>query len=170
MARLLAINGMGPTRKGLSDDTSAQPLSPTRQRYAAYLTHKFLSGPARVLLRDGLEQSGCVARLCEEIDKALQFSLELFSSRSYVRCASLLTLPADWVYSFRVDNAVLELYQADKIESPENYDDRRIVMMVRPAIIAWGTEDGRDYSAWRVLMKGQVCVDVGDVEGVRESE
>jgi hypothetical protein len=117
-----------------------------------------------MLLRGGgggeFEDRSRRARLGEEVDKALQFSLELFSSRSQVRCESLRSLPVDWIRVFKPTNPVLELYQADRIDHPEEYDGRPVTMVVQPAIIAWGNEDGRDYSAYRVLTKGQVCVEL----------
>ena len=110
---------MGLVRKGIhagGDGVSPQLLlTRARQRYAEYKTTAFLQGPARMLLRgaragDEVEHPNRRARLGEEVDKALQFSLELFSSRSQARCASLHTLPAAWIRRFEPGNQVLELY------------------------------------------------------------
>lgn len=59
---------------------------------------------------------------------------------------------------------LMEPHQSQRSEVPKDYHGRRILMVVQPAIVAFGTEDRRNYDEIsRLWLKARVLM--GEPEG-----
>ena len=161
--------------KTLSDPASPkEQLLAARTQYATSLVHKFVNGPARFLL-DPANLDSREGRLEEEMSLAMQLSARLWSQRSRVGCLDLQTFRDA---TFCASGNYLEAHQSQErdIDPPNFYDGLPVEMVVQPAIVAFGTEDGQGYSAIsRVWLKGRVWIGGGgqrqqEAEEARERE
>lgn len=174
LVRILSVNGMGLTPSELRKDSpkSAKLLLEHRARYARMLADKFLRGTAQFLLKSqSLEQrESCFGRLEQQLDLALQQSAKLWTHRSFMRCLDLGEIKRLRWDTMKVAPGAMQTHQSQKLEQPAQYNDQPIIMVVQPAIVACGTEEGQNYGAIsRVWLRARVWVG-GDGPDVKEQE
>lgn len=141
-------------------------LATCKARYADALTDKFLNSAARLCLKQETEWRAGERMnfLKDEISRALEFSLQLWAQRSRLDVMDLQMFHHHELGKYVHYSELMEPHQSQRSEAPEDYHGRRILMVVQPAIVAFGTEDGRDYDEIsRVCLKGRVWM--GDPEG-----
>ncbi|KAK0724595.1 hypothetical protein B0H67DRAFT_108878 [Lasiosphaeris hirsuta] len=162
MSRIMSTSGIGQSgnlrAKGAGALEETSQLASYRRQYAQHLATAFLKGPSRFLLRDKLTDT-CAGRLTEEIDNALKFSVTLWSGRSDIQMEGLEDFQERFQGKFKQGSDEMELHRGNKGEDVKAYRDQPILVVVQPAIVALGTEEGDEYdSARRVWMKAQVNV------------
>ncbi|KAF5670342.1 P-loop containing protein [Fusarium circinatum] len=138
-----------------------QALLDARTRFARDLSSRFLRGPARHLLRSlsDEEWQDCSSGLEEQINQALQQSLGLWTHRSYMRCYDLPILQQLGCDVFEAGSDLMQPHQAHQLGQPKQsqHHGTPIVMVVQPAIVVCGTEEGEDYGhIRRVWMPAKV--------------
>jgi hypothetical protein len=108
---------------------------------------KFFNGPAKLFLVDESRStsSDAAERLAEELSAALNFAVELWSRRSYLRCLWLPEFLDSNGGVFDSSRNDMELHQAHRVEDPSDCDGRPISLVVQPSIISVGTEEGTGY-------------------------
>ncbi|KAK3348635.1 hypothetical protein B0T25DRAFT_569314 [Lasiosphaeria hispida] len=161
MSRIVSTGGMGQSGslRGKGTPDGNHKLASYRRQYTQYLTAAFLDGPPRFLLCDKALSSTCAGKLAEEINNALKFSTSLWSGRSSIQKVGLSDFQQRFQGKFKHGSEEMELYRGTRGEDMEAYGDQPILVVVQPAIVAIGTEDGDEYdSARRVWMKAQVNV------------
>ncbi|KAG6365979.1 hypothetical protein INS49_000155 [Diaporthe citri] len=154
LLRIFAMAGENPT------------LATCKARYADALTDKFLNSAARFCLKQEAEWRACERTnfLKDEISRALEFSLQLWAQRSRVDAVDLQMFHRHDLGKYVHCSELMEPHQSQRSEAPEDYHGRRMLMVVQPAIVAFGTEDGRDYDEIsRVWLKARVLM--GEPEG-----
>ena len=136
-------------------------LTTCKAQYADALTEKFLNSAARFCLNPETEviASERTDFLKDEISRALDFSLQLWAQRSRLGVMDLATFHRHKLGKYVYHSELMEPHQSQSSEPPENYHGRPILMVVQPAIVAFGTEDGCDYhEISRVWLKARVCM------------
>jgi hypothetical protein len=168
MVRFFLLNGMGDplsdsTKSTKSTDRSVpkslqERVIVARSQYARILTQNFVNGSARFLL-DPTITDARGGRLEEEINLAMQLSARLWSQRSRVGCLDLQVFH-NTAFSASADYLEAHQSQEKDIDPPNFYDGLPVGIVVQPAIVAFGTEEGQGYSAIsRVWLKARVWVD-----------
>ncbi|KAF5965229.1 hypothetical protein FBULB1_12330 [Fusarium bulbicola] len=140
-----------------------QALLDARTRFAGDLSRRFLCGPARHLLRSlsDEEWQDCSSGLEEQINQALQQSLGLWTHRSYMRCYDLPVLQQLGRDVFEAGSDLMQPHQAHQLGQPKQsqHHGTPIVMVVQPAIVVCGNEEGEDYGRTRrVWMPAKVVI------------
>jgi hypothetical protein len=130
--------------------------------HAKYLTNMFLQSTAcnlfKYLPKEDLQ--GRRDGLQEQIDQALQKSLELWAHRSQMRCVALPQLCDQGRLDFDLGSGLMQLHRAYQVDDWRKYEGSRIVMVVQPAIVVYGTERGDNYSCMRrVWAPAKVLID-----------
>lgn len=136
-------------------------LATCKARYADALTEKFLNSAARFCLKQETEwRAGERTNfLKDEISRALEFSLQLWAQRSRPDAMDLQMFHRHELCNYVHFSGLMEPHQSQRPEAPEDYHGRRILMVVQPAIVAFGTEDGRGYDEIsRVWLKARVLM------------
>ncbi|KAF5704860.1 hypothetical protein FGLOB1_8279 [Fusarium globosum] len=150
LVRFFSTIGM-EARAGRSVRGENEALIDARICHAKYLTQLFLRSPAYNLLRDEPDemlQDRCDG-LQEQIDQALQKSLDLWAHRSWMRCIALPELRDQGRLGFESSSELLRLHRAHKADDWRNHEGSPIVMVVQPAIVVYGSESGDNYSCMR---------------------
>ncbi|KAF5972517.1 hypothetical protein FCOIX_9311 [Fusarium coicis] len=161
LVRLFSANGMGAGADG-SVRGKNEALIHRRIGHAKYLTNMFLQSPACSLLKDlsSEELQGCSDGLEEQIDQALQKSLELWAHRSQMRCIALPQLRDGGRLDFDLGSGLMQLHRAYQVDDWRKYEGSHIVVVVQPAIVVYGTERGDNYSCMRrVWAPAKVLID-----------
>lgn len=154
LLRIFATAGGNPT------------LAACKARRANALADEFLNGPASLCLRQETEERAVdrVDFLKDEISQALDFSLQLWAQRSRLDAMDLKVFHRHSLERYVHQSELMEPHQSQSSDAPEDYHGRRILMVVQPAVVAFGTEDGRDYGEIsRVWLKARVWM--GGPEG-----
>lgn len=95
---------------------------------------------------------------------ALEFSLQLWAQRSRLDTMDLQMFHRHELGKYVHYSELMQPHQSQRSEAPEVYHGRRILMVVQPAIVAFGTEDGRKYDEIsRVWLNARVLK--GEPEG-----
>ncbi|KAG9496348.1 hypothetical protein J7337_012935 [Fusarium musae] len=161
LVRLFAANGMEANADRPVRGKN-EALIDARLCHAKYLTNMFLQSPACNLLRHlpNEELQGRSDGLHEQIDQALQKSLELWTHRSQMRCVALPQLRDQGRLDFDLGSGLMQLHRAYQVDDWRKYEGSRIVVVVQPAIVVYGTERGDNYSCMRrVWAPAKVLID-----------
>lgn len=148
---------MGSSKRAENREV-AEKLAAGRVGLAKRLTENFLGGPARYLLQHLTEQEGheCFEWLVDQIDRALTKSTHLWTHRSYMKCVGLEGGSLDFL-DIRSEVAKPHLMQHPG--DPTSYDGLPITMLVQPAVVVFGTEEGEAYQTMRrVWMPARVLL------------
>lgn len=153
--KIFALNGVGQFQDNPSE--IAVQLDEWRKRYAKTLTKSFLESSARLFLKHltSEESDDRNAMLEEEFDNALQYSVRIWAQRSSIRVWDLGRFGAQT--SNTLDHNCSEIYRTQATKGPEQLEGRPVVLVVQPAIVAFGTEEGYSYDRpTRAWIKAQI--------------
>jgi hypothetical protein len=150
------IRILGPNSQSSVDTPEGkkaiQVLEEAQASYRQHMVQNFLSSPAKWLFRkenDNIRDES----LAEDIEDALKFSLQLWGQRANIECYGIEAF-ADQTFP-RYKPNWWELHQ-----SLDEYDERPdlpIRMVIQPAMLAFGNEEGTNYSSEpRVWMRARV--------------
>ncbi|CVL05380.1 uncharacterized protein FMAN_10771 [Fusarium mangiferae] len=162
LVRFFSAHGMAADAES-SLRGGEQALLDARTRFAGHLTSRFLAGPAHYLLRNLSEEEwqDCSSGLEEQINQALQQSLGLWTHRSYMRCYDLPILQQLGQDVFEAGSELMQPHQAHQLGQLKRaqHHGTPVVMVVQPAIVVCGTEEGQDYGRIRrVWMPAKVLI------------
>lgn len=155
--RFFSMNGMGSAKRAGNREV-VEKLAGARLALARRLTEGFISGPARHLLQHLTkdETNDCFDWLSDRIDRALMKSTQLWTHRSYMKCVGLGGGDFDFL------DAMSEVTKPHPMHHPGDtrlYDGLPIIMVVQPAIVVFGTEEGGAYERMtRVWMPAKVLL------------
>ncbi|OAQ71363.1 hypothetical protein VFPPC_13509 [Pochonia chlamydosporia 170] len=157
LMRFFSTNGMGSSKRAENREV-AEKLAAGRVGLAKRLTENFLGGPARYLLQHLTEQEGheCFEWLVDQIDRALTKSTHLWTHRSYMKCVGLEGGGLDFL---DITSEVAKPHPMHHPGDPTSYDGLPITMLVQPAVVVFGTEEGEAYQTMRrVWMPARVLL------------
>ncbi|KXJ86325.1 hypothetical protein Micbo1qcDRAFT_180097 [Microdochium bolleyi] len=151
------ITRAGLNAPGEGDSPRAEKARRCRRDISNRHADEFLSGPARFLFKE-LDAGAAdlrEVRLTELIEQALVMSSQLWSQRSVVYQSAMRffdgTMPQDHHFT---EPHKSQLRLVDEIE--DEYYNLPLGMVIQPAIVAVGTEDGQRYDkVTRVWLKAQ---------------
>lgn len=123
------------------------------------LAEKFLDSGAKHLLdcpsKDVEKNHRKLLKL--EFEKALEYSLQLWSQRSILKCMDLEAFQSLGKTTYDPPFRFMEPHQSQELDSSSAFRGSPITMVIQPAIVAWGTEEGERYDeATRVWLKSRV--------------
>ncbi|KAF5620237.1 hypothetical protein F52700_11557 [Fusarium sp. NRRL 52700] len=161
LVRSFSTSGMG-AKVGRTVRGQNEVLTDARICHAKYLTEIFLRSPACNLLVDVPDEKwqSRYDGLQEQIDQALEKSLELWAHRSRMRCLALPQLRDQGPLHFDSRSELMQLHRVHGVDNWPKYDGSPVVVVVQPAIVVYGTESGDNYSCMRrVWMPAKVLID-----------
>ena len=140
-------------------------------RWAEQYASRFLSGPARYLLRDGDQETrgACFRDLVVVMASAARLARDLSTQRTNVQMRGLRELRG---VPFKVDSGLMEAHRLHKldVEEDERYglDGSRVMVVVHPAVVAYGTDEGENYSACKIWSAATVWLEARVADGTNE--
>jgi len=156
--RCQMIRTLSEQPRGMDSKTAPLFKFP-HQKHAActQLTNNFLFGPARFLLRNLHDPEEVKVRDQEVFNiwmLAGTLSTDLWTQLPYTQCHYLRELQSA---KFHFNSPRVEAHRLYKLEDGDpRLNDRDIVMVIYPAMLASGNVDGEGYDEERVLVKATV--------------
>lgn len=137
-----------------------------KERYYIDHAERFDSGPARVLFRHS-DTRKRVEELSEIIRIACELSASLWKQKIFMKCWSLEELQN---IPFFVASREMKAHHAYGLEDQDTkLDGGQVQMVVQPALLAFGNEEGKNYTEYKVWAKAVVLISKGhglDHEGL----
>ncbi|KAL2862594.1 uncharacterized protein BJX67DRAFT_295736 [Aspergillus lucknowensis] len=120
---------------------------------------RFLSGPARGLLKPAAANSSdadqCVQELQSLYHGAAQLALSLWMQRASMACQDLQGLSF-----FTVDSPIMSAHRLHHLDEEDTaLDGKKVLLVVQPAIIAYGSENAEHYDRYKVWAPAVVLVE-----------
>ncbi|KAL2130640.1 hypothetical protein VTI74DRAFT_6141 [Chaetomium olivicolor] len=123
------------------------------------VAREFYDSPAKHLIKSSINKDGnpdtqCFNELELIVQQAGELSYRLWSRRTVLRVMSLRELqhmPYKVGYDYMKAHPLHRLYEDD-----DRCDGWFVSVVAHPAVLAYGTSDGKDYSTPRVWMKAEV--------------
>ncbi|KAL4933395.1 uncharacterized protein BDV17DRAFT_251822 [Aspergillus undulatus] len=114
---------------------------------------EFLAGPAHALLNEN-DRDAHSRELRSLYKSAAQLALALWSQRSFIATHKLHDLP--W---FTVTSALMEVHRLQHLDEDDtSMDGKGILLVVQPAVLAFGSEDADRYDEYKVWAPAVVLV------------
>jgi hypothetical protein len=139
-----------------------EPNYSTSQKAVCHHVAKdFFNGPAKHLIKSSDRDSGNADGQCfKDLDSIVQFagelSYRLWTRRTAVR---VMSLPDLCNIPFKVDSAFMKAHPLHRLyEDDDRCDGWFVGVVAHPAVLAYGTSDGKDYNTARVWMKAEVLL------------
>ena len=130
------------------------------------LAVEFLNGPIQALLRTPRTEAELVKRnqeLYSLYHSAGALALSLWTQRAFMKFHNLHGLQR-----FRTGNPAMTAHPLQHLsEDDERLDGKRVLLVVQPAVVAYGDEEAQNYDMCKVWAKGVVLVD--ENEGNRQN-
>ncbi|KAH7027908.1 uncharacterized protein B0I36DRAFT_365041 [Microdochium trichocladiopsis] len=152
------LSGLLSSHTEGSSSAQAENLHKAQLQISRCYAEEFLKGAARFLCKelDAENMELRNARLAELVEQALIMSTQLWSQRSRVYCGTMeffdATIPQDQNHT-EPHKSQIRLVEEDEAA----YHNLPLGMVVQPAILAIGTEDGQRYhEVTRVWLKAQL--------------
>ncbi|PLB43424.1 hypothetical protein P170DRAFT_431366 [Aspergillus steynii IBT 23096] len=145
---------------------SAPPSTPNEESLLAQrvrevtseLAVDFLNGPVQALLRTPRTEAELVKRNQEVYSlyhSAGELALSLWTQRAFMKFHNLHGLKR-----FRTGNPAMTAHPLQHLsEDDERLDGKRVLLVVQPAVVAYGDEEAQNYDMCKVWAKGVVLVD-----------
>ena len=149
---------------GDHDSDKRQEVKNRREKYYSELVNDFEQSPARLLYRD------CSGHACSNRRKQLldifcptgEYFSRLWAQKAYIDVLDLTDLKK---IPYQNDSDLLEAHAVHNLENgDERMDGMPVQMVVEPAIIAWGNEQGENYDARKIWAKAVVWMSSGGPE------
>lgn len=140
-------------------ESSRQPFTEDAlHKVAIRLSNKILDGPVHVLLKP-LAGEAPVTKRTEDlrglIHVAGEFAFRLWSQRTFMTCIGL-----DQLEGFLSSGSFLSAHRLHRLEEDDDkLDNRRIVILTHPVVLAWGDEKAENYDQYKVWGKAIACVE-----------
>ncbi|KAF7593203.1 hypothetical protein BBP40_011833 [Aspergillus hancockii] len=133
------------------------PLRGKVETVTSELALEFLGGPIRALLCQ--HNDSWVTQRNQELYQlyhtAGELAISLWTQRSYVKCYNMEDLPV-----FRADHPVMSAHALHRQhENEPGLDGKNALIVVHPAIVAFGNEYAEHYDLCKVWAKGIILVD-----------
>lgn len=126
-----------------------------KERFYVDHAERFDSGLARVLLRDS-DTRKRVEELSEIIRIAGELSASLWKQKIFIECWSLEELQN---VPFSVASREMRAHHAHGLEDKDTkLDGGQVRMVVQPALLAFGNEEGKNYTEYKVWAKAVVMI------------
>lgn len=136
----------------------AEGLQGSLSRIAVQLTENFLKGPARYLLLDlSNENEPLTKNALEDIfSSAARLALSLWTQKSYLKCLDLRDFSL--FSNGRDEIGAHALHHLDD-DDDTRLNGQQVLLIVQPALIAFGNDDAEHYEQHKVWAKAMVLVD-----------
>ncbi|KAL4958912.1 uncharacterized protein BDV14DRAFT_206163 [Aspergillus stella-maris] len=139
------------------DHKGASFLQERMDKICRSLATDFLSGPARTLMQPAKNSSETTQRQQELqalYTQASRLALSLWTQRASMRCLSIRDLPL-----FSVANPITSVHRLQHLDEDDTrFDGGRILLVVQPAILAFGTEHAENYDQFKIWAPAVVLV------------
>ncbi|KDB20986.1 hypothetical protein H109_07065 [Trichophyton interdigitale MR816] len=147
--------------------TKPQPGSPESslaspriiESYSTGRAKLFLKGPIRLLLeapKPRTIQYECLDDLCHIFACAMQLSLSLWCQRTQMACNSVF---AGNTRAFLHTDPSMIAHRLHQLDEGENkLDGKEILLIIQPAVVAFGNEDGENYDKQKIWSPAIVLV------------
>ncbi|EFE32266.1 uncharacterized protein ARB_00788 [Trichophyton benhamiae CBS 112371] len=151
--------------------TKLQPGSPESslasprvvESYSTEMAKLFLKGPIGLLLevpKPGAIQDGCLDDLYHIFAHAMQLSLSLWCHRAHMTCNSVFAGNTRAYHHTDRSMIAHRLHQLD--EGEKKLDGKEILVIIQPAVVAFGNEDGENYDKGKIWSPAIVLVNEKD--------
>lgn len=127
-------------------------------RKCAALAIQFREGPVKYLLQENSEQQQ--VKLVSIFQHAGEIAGQLWTQRTYLRCLYFCDFSQK---PFRVGSKIMEAHPShfQDDESDRRLDNLPVMMIVRPALLAYGNDDGERFDQCRVW--GKAVAHLGNI-------
>lgn len=133
------------------------PLRAKVEAITSELAIEFLAGPVRLLFRHR-NDSWAIQRnqeLYQLYHTAGELAISLWTQRSFMRCYCMDELPV-----FRAEHPVMSAHALHRQHGNDaKLDGKNALIIVHPAIVAFGNEYAEHYDLCKVWAKGIIIVD-----------
>ncbi|EGD88097.2 hypothetical protein H112_04579 [Trichophyton rubrum D6] len=123
----------------------------------------FLKGAIGPLLeapKSGAIQDGCLNDLYHIFAHAMQLSLSLWCRRTQMTCNSMFT--GNTRVYHHTDSSMI-VHRIHRLDEGENkLDGKEILVIIQPAVVAFGNDDGENYDKRKVWSPAIVLVNDKD--------
>lgn len=123
---------------------------------------EFYGSPAKHLIKPASREGGKADTQCfDDLESILQYAGEL-SYRLWTRrtVACVMSLPELRNQPFKVGSDIMTAHPLHRLyEDDDRCDGWFVGVVAHPAIVAYGSSDGKDYSSGRVWVKAEVWLD-----------
>lgn len=147
--------------QSLSKSSSTNTKSFVQQRVdriCNMLAGNFMSGPVSMLLRPITNDGSYTSRMKELIAlyiQAAQLASSLWAQRTYMDCWGQQRLPV-----FQIANPALSAHRLHQLDEEDlKLDGKKTLLVVQPAIIAFGSENAEYYDRSKIWAPAIVVVD-----------
>ncbi|KAK3291466.1 uncharacterized protein B0H64DRAFT_420289 [Chaetomium fimeti] len=130
-----------------------------------HFASEFYNGPAKHLIKSPTREGGNADTQCfNDLESIVQYAGEL-SYRLWTRrtLMSFMSLPDLYNQPFRMGSDIMKAHPLHKLYEDDGRCDGWFVGVVaHPAVLAFGSSDGKDYNSGRVWMQAEVWLTEDD--------
>lgn len=139
-------------------EPSGQPfIEDALHTVAIRLSNKILDGPVHVLLKP-LAGEAQITKRTEDlrglIHVAGELAFRLWSQHTFMTCTGL-----DQSGIISSGSSFISAHRLHCLEDDDKLDNRRIVILTHPLVLAWGDENAENYDQYKVWGKAIACVE-----------
>ncbi|KAL4785996.1 hypothetical protein BJX76DRAFT_355588 [Aspergillus varians] len=147
------------TIRSLSNTETHAFLRARAEKSCSEFASGFLGSPVRVLLRPDAERDESNEKRFEDLQSlykgAAQLALSLWGQRAFISCRGLQDLPR-----FTVANELMSAHRLHQIDEDDtSLDGSKVLLVVQPAILAFGSEDAEHYDQHKVWAPATVLLE-----------